>query len=217
MRVDAPSGLGDAADDVSGVQLEFSDFETEVLGAPRRALVVTPAQKIRVGRSRLTAPTVEGKPSDVDSEIVRQLGAWPQRVDVVLLRSWGGDEGHSWGFAADLEPDEVDAVGYALMRDQLAFFRDVIRLGVFGIVSTDLTAVEFDAMRRATTRLSRELASRAKAGIATADDELDRWILEHLSLWTTRPFDEFVLQGLPELFGLVDRHRGRLADLSAAR
>lgn len=203
--------------DVAGVQLEFGDFETEVLGVPRRALVVTPAQKIRVGRSRLTQPSTPGKASEVDAEVVRQLGAWPAPVDVVLLRSWGGDEAHSWGFAEDLTPEEVDALGYALMRDQLAFFRDIIRLGVFGIVSTDLTAVEFDAMRRATTRLSRELGGRAKAGTATADDELDRWILEHLSLWTTRPFDEFVLQGLPELFALVDRHRGRLADLSAAR
>lgn len=196
-------------------QLEFSDFEIEVLGVPRRALVVTPAAKIRVGRSRLEAPVA--KPSDVDSEIVRRLRDWPRSVDVVLLRSWAGDESRSWGFEPDLRPDEVDALGYAIMRDQLAFYRDVIRLGVFALVATDLSAREFDAMMRATTRLTRELGGRAKSGTATADDEADRWTLEHLSLWTIRPYDEFVLQGLPELFALVDRHRGRLADLSAAR
>lgn len=215
--VDAPVPLGHAARTVAGVQLEFSDLETDVFGTRRRALVVTPAQKIRVGRGRLGATVPSGRASEVDSEIVSRLRAWPHAVDVLLLRSWGGDEGRSWGFEADLADAEIDAVGYAIMRDQLAFFRDAIRLGVYGIVSTDLTAVEFDAMRRATTRLSRELGLRAKSGTATVDDEVDRWILEHLSLWTTRPFDEFVLQGLPELFALVDRHRGRLADLSAAR
>jgi hypothetical protein len=198
-------------------ELEFSEFETEVLGAARRALVVTPAVRIRVGRSRLAAPADAGKVSGVDSEIVRRLGEWPKPVDVVLLRSWAGDESRSWGFDPDLAADEVDALGYAIMRDQLAFFRDVIRRGVFALVATDLSAREFDAMLRATTRLSRELGGRAKSGSATPDDEVDRWILEHLSLWTTRPYDEFVLQGLPELFALVDRHRGRLADLSAAR
>lgn len=198
-------------------QLEFSDFETEVLGAVRCALVVTPTARIRVGRSRLTAPVAGGKVSGVDAEVVHRLGEWPKPVDVVLLRSWGGDESRSWGFDPDLRPDEVDALAYAIMRDQLAFFRDVIGLGVFALVATDLSAREFDAMLRATTRLSRELGGRAKSGSATSDDEVDRWILEHLSLWTTRPYDEFVLQGLPELFALVDRHRGRLADLSAAR
>ena len=190
-------------------QLEFSEFETQVFGAERRALVVTPTARIRVGRSRLTAPAAGGKVSGVDAEVVRRLGEWPKPVDVVLLRSWG--------FDPDLRADEVDVLAYAIMRDQLAFFRDVIGLGVFALVATDLSAREFDAMLRATTRLSRELSGRAKSGSATPDDEVDRWILEHLSLWTTRPYDEFVLQGLPELFALVDRHRGRLADLSAAR
>lgn len=198
-------------------QLEFSEFETQVFGAERRALVVTPTARIRVGRSRLTAPAAGGKVSGVDAEVVRRLGEWPKPVDVVLLRSWGGDESRSWGFDPDLRADEVDVLAYAIMRDQLAFFRDVIGLGVFALVATDLSAREFDAMLRATTRLSRELSGRAKSGSATPDDEVDRWILEHLSLWTTRPYDEFVLQGLPELFALVDRHRGRLADLSAAR
>jgi hypothetical protein len=214
--VPVAGAVGRAPGIVTGVQLDFSDLETDVFGAMRRALVVTPTQKIRVGRDRLT-PQPAGKASDVDSEIVARLRTWANPVDVLLLRSWGGDEAHSWGFDSSLADAEVDALGYAIMRDQLAFFRDVIRLGVYAVVATDLNVVEFDAMRRATSRLSRELGLRAKSGTATADDEVDRWILEHLSLWTTRPFDEFVLQGLPELFALVDRHRGRLADLSAAR
>ncbi len=197
-------------------QLEFTEFETEILGVARRALVVAPVQKIRVGRSRLSQAPTPAKASAIDSEILRRVEVWPRSVDVVLLRSWGGDESHSWGFDADLTADEVDALGYAIMRDQLAFYRAAIHLGVFAMVATDLSAREFDAMLRATTRLSRELGARAKLGTATAADEADRWILEHLSLWTTRPFDEFVLQGLPELFGLIDRHRSRLADLSAA-
>jgi len=202
---------------VSGAQLEFEEIETEVGGVQRRALVVTPSAKIRVGRSRLQADTTPGKASMLDGEIVARLASASSAPEVVLLRSWGGDVDRSWGFDADLTAAEVDAVGYAIMRDQLAFFRDMIPLGVFALVSTDLSAVEFDAMCRATTRLTRELGSRARSGTADADDDIDRWILEHLSLWTTRPFDEFVLQALPAMYILIDRHRGRLADLSAAR
>jgi hypothetical protein len=132
---------------VTEPQLEFSDFEIDVLGTPRRALVVTPATKIRVGRSRLEPASA--KASDVDSQIVRRLRDWPRSIDVVLLRSWAGDESRSWGFEPDLRPEEVDALGYAIMRDQLAFYRDVIRLGVFAMVATDLSAREFDAIRGA--------------------------------------------------------------------
>lgn len=202
---------------VSGAQLEFEEIETDVSGNPRRALVVTPSAKLRVGRDRLQADAAPGKASVLDGEIVARVAASSSAPEVVLLRSWGGAEERSWGFDAGLTAAEVDELGYAIMRDQLAFFRDVIPLGVFAVVATDLTAVEFDAMRHATTRLTRELGGRARSGTADADDDIDRWILEHLSLWTTRPFDEFVLQALPALFTLIDRHRARLSALSDAR
>lgn len=196
-----------------GVALDYSEVLADGAAGGRLALVVTPCERVRVGRSRLD-PSLGG-PSAIDAEIVRRVGLAPNRFGVVLLRSWGGDESRSWGFDPELSDDEAEALGYVLVRDQLAFFRDVIPLGVFAMVSTDLSAREFDATRRGSARLSRELAGRAKSGSSTATDEVDRWILEHLSLWTTRPFDEFVHQGLPELFGLVDRHRGRLTDLVA--
>lgn len=195
-------------------QLEFSDFETEVLGVQRRALVVTPAERIRVGRARLGGgePTLP-KASPLDDEIVRQVASWPRPVDVVLLRSWGGSEARSWAFDPELDDDGTDELAYAIMRDQLAFYRDVLALGVHALVATDLSAREFDAMLRANTRLLRELTGRARGNAARLHDPADRWVLTHLTLWTTRPFDEFVLQGLPELFSLVDRHRDDLAAL----
>jgi hypothetical protein len=195
------------------VALDYSEVQTDGPAGRRLALVVTPNERVRVGRARLELPP--GGPSAIDAEIVRRIGEEPDRFGVVLLRSWGGDESRSWAFDPDLTEDEAEALGYVLVRDQLAFFRDVIPLGVFALVSTDLTAREFDATRRGSARLARELAGRAKSGSSSATDEVDRWILDHLSLWTTRPFDEFVHQGLPELFGLVDRHRGRLSDLVA--
>jgi hypothetical protein len=200
---------------MTGPRLEFSDFEVATSSGIRRALVVTPAERLRVGRVRIDSTKSGDRGSAVDDEIVRQVAQWPHKVDVVLLRSWGGSDDRSWGFDPALGDDEVDELGYELMRDQLAFFRRIIGLGTYALAATDLSAREFDAMLRGTLRLTRELSARIVAGDSDGADELDRWILDHFSLWTTRPFDEFVLQALPSLFTLVDRHAQKLADLTA--
>ena len=196
-------------------KLDVSDIVVATSSGTRHALVVTPDERIRVGRGRLDSTRAGDRGSEVDDEIVRQVGAWPKKIDVVLLRSWGGSEDRSWGFAPELSEPEVDDLGYELMRDQLAFFRRIIGLGTYALAATDLSAREFDAMLRGTLRLTRELSGRIASGAADEVDELDRWILDHFSLWTTRPFDEFVVQTLPSLFALVDRHSQRLADLTA--
>ena len=200
---------------MAGSALEFSDFEVAASTGARRALVVTPTERIRVGHVRLDATRAGDRGSLVDDEIVRQVAAWPRKVDVVLLRSWGGSEDRSWGFDPSLADDEVDELGYQMMRDQLAFFRRIIALGTYALAATDLSAREFDAMLRGTLRLTRELTARITAGASDGTDEVDRWILDHFSLWTTRPYDEFVIQTLPSLFALVDRHAQKLADLKA--
>lgn len=199
-----------------GPRLELSDFEIATAGGTRRTLVVTPAERIRVGAARLVDGTTTGAPSAIDDAIVRRIADWPRPADVVLLRSWGGDEERSWGFDPSLDDAQTDALGYRLMLGQLAFYRQVLRLGVFALVATDLDARAFDALLRGSMRLGRELGARAKRGDTDPSLVADRWILEHVSLWTTRPFDEFVLQGLPALFGLVDRHRDDLVMLSAS-
>jgi hypothetical protein len=200
---------------MTGPQLEFSDFEVATSKGVRRALVVTPAERLRVGRKRIDSTKSGDRGSHVDDEIVRHVAKWPNKIDVVLLRSWGGSEDRSWGFDPSLGDTEVDELGYEMMRDQLAFFRRIIGLGTYAIAATDLSAREFDALLRGTMRLTKELSARIASGQSDGADELDRWILDHFSLWTTRPFDEFVLQALPSLFTLVDRHSDKLADLTA--
>ena len=200
---------------MAGPQLEFSDLAVATSSGERHALVVTPIVPIRVGRGRLDSTRSGDRGSQVDDEIVQQVAKWPKKIDVVLLRSWGGSEDRSWGFAPELRDEEVDELGYELMRDQLAFFRRIIGLGTYALAATDLSAREFDAMLRGTLRLTRELSARIVAGASDGVDELDRWIIDHFSLWTTRPFDEFVVQTLPSLFALVDRYAQRLADLTA--
>lgn len=195
-------------------RLEFSDFDVAIPSGTRRTLVVTPAEKIRVGRARLDEHGGVAEPSALDEVVLRRVASWPQPIDVVLLRSWGGDEDHSWGFDPTLDQTELDELGYRLVQDQLALFREMLRLHVFAIVATDLTAREFDAMVRASLRLGRELSACAREVHGDPHLATDRWILEHFSLWTTRPFDEFVLIGMPPLLRLIDRHRDKLVALS---
>lgn len=198
-----------------GSKLDFSDFEITLGEKVRRVLVVTPIAPIRVGRERLVA-IGDGDPSSpVDDEIVERLASWPSSVGVLLLRSWCGDESRSWGFADDLTADEVAQLGVALTRSQLLFFRRILARGLHAMVATDLTAREFDAMRQGTMTLSQRFAEQARGVGLSAAEQVDRWILEHFSLWTTRPFEEFVAHGLPDLFNLADKHAETLRELRA--
>jgi hypothetical protein len=192
-------------------RLELSSLEIATPAGPRQVLVVTPLEMVRVGKARLARIRDGDADSPVDEEIVRGLTSSGRTADALVLRSWGGSPERSWGFADELDEHEVRELGYAMMRGQLALFRRVLALGVRALVSTDLTAREFDAFRVGGLRLARELQGGVAAGARGSTDEIDLWILDHFSLWTTRPFDEFVLQGLPPLFTLVDRHADELA------
>lgn len=198
-------------------QLEFEEIEVNGPAGTRIALVVSAAQKIRIGRERLEQVRGGDPSSPVDDEIVRCLTSWPRRVDAVLLRSWAGSEDRSWGLDPMLDDDELGELAYAMMRGQLALYRRLLVHRVFALVSTDLMTRDFDALVQAAFRLSGELTARiAEDPDGCEVDRIDRWILDHFSLWTTRPFEEFVVQGVPRVFGLVERHADELVRLSAA-
>ena len=195
-------------------RLEFEEVEIETSVGKRVALVVSAAEKIRIGRSRLERVRQGDTSSPVDDEIVRRLASWPRAIDAVLLRSWAGHEERSWGFEPTLAHDELRELADSMMRGQLALYRRLLVHRVFALVSTDLTTRDFDALLDGAFRLSRELSAKiADAREGSEVDRVDRWILDHFALWTTRPFDEFVVQGVPRLFNLVDRHAEELAAL----
>jgi hypothetical protein len=197
-------------------RLEFEEVEVDSPAGKRTALVVSAAEKIRIGRQRLEAIRAGDVSSPVDEEIVRCLVSWPRTVDAVLLRSWAGSDERSWGFDPSLEPDELRELAYAMMRGQLALYRRLLVHRVHALVSTDLTTRDFDAIVQGAFSLSKELTEKIAGGREGSEtDRIDRWILDHFSLWTTRPFHEFVVQGVPRLFGLVERHSEELIALSS--
>lgn len=202
--------------DASVPRLELEEVEVETSAGRRVALVVSAAEKLRIGRARLERIREGDKSSPVDDEILRRLAAWPRPVDAVLLRSWAGSDERSWGFDPTLEVDELRELGYAMMRGQLALYRRLLVHRVFALVSTDLTARDFDALVHGAFCLSAELTDKISSNDEGCEvDRIDRWILDHFALWTTRPFDEFVVQGVPRLFTLIERHTDELVALSA--
>jgi hypothetical protein len=200
-------------------RLEFEEVEVDSPAGTRVALVVSAAEKIRIGRGRLERIRDGDPSSPVDDEIVRCLTSWPRSVDVVLLRSWAGSEDRSWGFDPTLEADELHELAYTMMRGQLALYRRLLVHRVFALVSTDLTTRDFDALVQGAFRLSGELTDKIATNPEGSEvdriDRIDRWILDHFSLWTTRPFHEFVVQGVPRVFSLVERYTDELHELSA--
>jgi hypothetical protein len=197
-------------------RLEFEEVEVETATGKRVALVVSAGEKIRIGRGRLDQIRQGDTSSPVDDEIVRCLAAWPRGVDAVLLRSWAGSEERSWGFDPTLDGEELRELAYSMMRGQLALYRRLLVHRVHALVSTDLTARDFDALLAGAFRLSGELTARIASGDESTElDRVDRWILDHFSLWTTRPFHEFLVQGVPRVFAMVEKHADELAALSS--
>jgi hypothetical protein len=129
----------------------------------------------------------------------------------VLLRAWDGADA-SWGFDEDLDHDELMALGYHQMRAQLKLCRRALVLGTVAVVNTDLNPRDFDALLEGWRSFSRALHKKAELERDVKEDA-DLFLLDHFTLWTTRPMDEFRDQGLPAVFDLAQRYRGRLESL----
>jgi hypothetical protein len=189
-------------------------FEELVLPTPsgdRRILVVTPTEKIRFGRERLARLREGDRSRDLDDVVLERIRAHDGPLDAVLLRAWDGAEA-SWGFDEDLDHDELMALGYHQVRAQLKLCRRALVLGTVAVVNTDLNPRDFDALLEGWRRFSRALRKKEELERDVKEDA-DLFLLDHFTLWTTRPMDEFRDQGLQAVFDLAQRFRGRLDSL----
>lgn len=191
--------------------LRFEDLVVPTPSGDRTVLVVTPTRKLRVGRERLDRYREGDRTSELDDLVIDRIREHDGPVDAVLLRSWDG-ENASWGFDEELDADELSALGYHLVRGQLKLCRRAIVLGTTAVVSTDLTPRDFDALLEGWRRLGRELRKKGELERNVKEDT-DLFLIDHFTLWTTRPLEEFRDQALPSVFALAQRYRGRLEAL----
>lgn len=191
--------------------LRFEDLVVPTPSGDRTVLVVTPTRKIRVGRERLARYREGDRTNELDDLVLERIRAHEGPVDAVLLRSWDGEQA-SWGFDEDLDHDELAALGYHLVRGQLKLCREAIVLGTTAVISTELTPRDFDALLDGWRRLGRELRKKGELERNVKED-VDLFLIDHFTLWTTRPLEEFRDQALPSVFALAQRYRGRLDSL----
>jgi hypothetical protein len=191
--------------------LRFEDLVVATPAGDRTVLVVTPTEKIRVGRDRLDRYREGDRTSELDELVLERIREHDGPVDGVLLRSWDG-ENASWGLDEELDPDELSALGYHLVRGQLKLCRQAIVLGTTAVVSVELTPRDFDALLEGWRRLGRELRKKSELERNVKEDT-DLFLIDHFTLWTTRPLEEFRDQALPSVFALAQRYRGRIEAL----
>ena len=191
--------------------LRFEDLVVSTSSGDRTVLIVTPTRKLRVGRKRLDRYREGDRTSPLDDLVVERIEAHEGPVDAVLLRSYDSP-GASWGLDEDLDADEIAALGYHLVRGQLKLCRQAIALGTTAVISTDLTPRDFDALLDGWRRLGRELRKKGELERNVKEDA-DLFLIDHFTLWTTRPLEEFRDQALSSVFDLAQRYRGRLQAL----
>ena len=174
-------------------------FDT-VLG-PRTAVVVTPAEHVRVGRDRLEQLRRDHSGGDIDREVLEHVRAREGQDQLVVFSAASGDGSGSWGFDGELTEDERLELGYHLVTDELPTYRRMVAAGVFALLHVSWGEDEVRAYEEGTRRLLAEL----EAGSVPETDPIDpgeaavhradRWILSNLTFFFARPLED-VIQGV---------------------
>lgn len=191
--------------------LEFEDIQIQTRSGERTVLVARPTRKLRLGRDRLARLREGDRNNELDDLIIDELQKHDEPPEGILMQCWDGADA-SWGFDEELDHEELTALGYHLMRGQLKLCRRALVLGTVAVCSTDLTPRDFDAVLEGWRRLSRELRDKGELE-RNLKEEVDLFLLDNFSLWTTRPMAEFRDQALASVFDLIERKRDRIGGL----
>jgi len=196
-------------------KLEFSEQLLDVDSVARRIILVVPTERMELDVDRLGRVQSGDEYSRVDMTIVETIRGWNEPVDAVVFDA-SADPDRTWRFSEDLDEDQERALGYAMVKAQLALYRGLVDAGVYSLTGIGLPEKEYNSFRRGTERLSEEIelalasASPAEATVL----RLDLWLLDHLALWTTLSRERFFAARLPELLALVERRKRQLARMS---
>jgi hypothetical protein len=199
---------------VASARVRLHDETVEVDGEAHRILVVTPTDRIVIGRDRLDRIRAGDARSIIDELVLDRARTWTPRIEAVVFVAHDGED-RCWSFAADLGPEEIDELGYEMVRAQLALYRGLLDAGIHALTGIALPAAEHAAFVRGTERLAAEIerelqgADRARASVL----RLDLWLLDHLALWTPASPERFFAAQLPELLSLLQRRRRQIRDM----
>lgn len=203
---------GRVTDQASG--LAYSSSTVDVDGRTYQVIEVAPTRTILLGADRLERLDRGDKRSDVDTSMLEICANWNPPADaVVFVANPSADR--SWRYAENLEPEQIDRLGRAMVEGQLALYRGFVRAGIYSLTGIALGEREFEAFSRGTELVAGELERQ----LTNASDEeaptlrLNLWLVDHLALWTTLSRDRFFKGRLPETLSLIERRRRQIESM----
>ncbi|MEQ9073776.1 MAG: hypothetical protein RLP09_07950 [Sandaracinaceae bacterium] len=203
-----------------GLRVEERSIDTTA--GVRKAWILSPTERVRVGRDRLERYRREGPTSaPLDLEMlaaVRRTGDESQLV-VFCGRDASGDG--SWGFEEGLGEEEAHELGYHLVCEQLPVYRRLVAAGVYALLHVDFGPLEVDAYQHGTRRLLEELERGSIPEVGSDPDGLsilqaDRWILHNLCFFFTLPLQDVTQTILRRQLPLLESRVPHLRELTAS-
>jgi hypothetical protein len=162
--------------------MHFERREIHTAGGPRVVLVVNAEADTVFGAEKL-AELRANSDLTVFDEITGQLGKGGM-PHAVCLRGRGSDGSGQFRMAPSLEDDELDELGYRLLRAVMPALRRLVRAGVGVIAVVELRVREQAALRAGAARL---LARVRQATNDPAEREIasqTQRVLEHHLFWS---------------------------------
>lgn len=177
-------------------------------------LVVRVVSPARMDRARLERMREGNYASPVNDEILASVAEAGRPVAAIVFDADSPD----WGFTDDLTEEEVGELGYHMIRSQLNLYRRAARAGVRVVVGVGFGPREVDGYTRGGDRMVEELERtlQDRSAADSSASQLDLWLIDHLTLWTTASLDEFLDHRVAEVIGSADRGRRKLERLLAA-
>jgi hypothetical protein len=162
--------------------MQFERREILTPGGTRRVLVVNAQADTVFGAEKLAELRTNNDLTTFD-EIVAQAGSG-DLPDAVCIRGRGCDGSGQFRMAPSLDDDELDELGYRLLRGMMPGLRRIVRLGVVLVAAVELRVREQAALRAGAARL---LARVRQAASDPAERETageTQRVIEHHLLWS---------------------------------
>lgn len=204
--------------------LDIDEVGIETRRGPRKAMVVTPTEHVRVGRERLENPRGR-EMSDVDRQLLEQMQRREGRVTAVIFRGRDDHGAGSWGFDPSLDAHESDALALELLRGMVLVYRSFVESGVCVHAHADWGPAEARAFRVANASLVGELGEQLARGglrpVQRREAEVELWTLRNLTFFFTLGYRTLVRSVLPEKLPMLEQRTDRLrarvnADMSTS-
>lgn len=192
--------------------LQFGEIEVQTKNGPRRALLVSPAGTITLGRERLLAFERGEWWSQTDHLMLHTTRTWPRPLHAMVFRARGEGPDDVWRFDDALDDEAASQLAARLLRTHVLMVKELAPQGMHSMFGVEFGAREQVAHERGleivAEQLSREM-DRAEPSLRPLL-RLDLWLVDRQATWSAMSYTEFAATKLESLLVSGERQYKQL-------